>query len=359
MQELRRAARAARRRGDLRQGLFHLQPARLLALGRHARASVRTAAPIYRAALAHRFNRHDGTCAQARQPRHGELSRSAADAGGVPSACSTSRRSLELQRGHGAAGVLARLGHVAARATQWARARVAARRRAVALARRQGREPADRARGVVARAAGRCRSSAARPKSTPTTNAWSSSAASRSTRAACTSASPVTTCSTSRSAWCCAQRTGSSPSCRFELLEGMADPLRRALQRVSDDVLVYCPIVDAGVDADRDRVPDAPPRREHRRGEFPAPQLRHARRRRRVRARARALRARRSARCASFDAIGAAPQARPRAAAGRCARRRRAFDNEPDTDFALPQNRAWHRRAARALAHAARASTCR
>jgi RHH-type proline utilization regulon transcriptional repressor/proline dehydrogenase/delta 1-pyrroline-5-carboxylate dehydrogenase len=32
----------------------------------------------------------------------------------------------------------------------------------------------------------------------------------------------------------------------FELLEGMADPLRRVLSTLSDDVLVYCPIVDAG-----------------------------------------------------------------------------------------------------------------
>ena len=31
----------------------------------------------------------------------------------------------------------------------------------------------------------------------------------------------------------------------FELLEGMADPLRRVLQGLADDVLVYCPIVDA------------------------------------------------------------------------------------------------------------------
>ncbi len=32
----------------------------------------------------------------------------------------------------------------------------------------------------------------------------------------------------------------------FELLEGMADPLRRVLQSLAGDVLVYCPIVDAG-----------------------------------------------------------------------------------------------------------------
>jgi len=47
-------------------------------------------------------------------------------------------------------------------------------------------------------------------------------------------------------ALCLANSRGLSSELSFELLEGMADPLRRALQTVAHDVLVYCPIVDPG-----------------------------------------------------------------------------------------------------------------
>lgn len=124
----------------------------------------------------------------------------------------------------------------------------------------------------------------------------------------------------------------------FELLEGMADPLRRVLSTLSDDVLVYCPIVEAGsmqtaiaylmrrLDENlapanflrksfsmRAGDPDWQRERDHFRAAF---ELRSALPEASLRKQDR----------------GRAPQPLP--AAG-------PFSNEPDTDFALAANRHW------------------
>jgi RHH-type proline utilization regulon transcriptional repressor/proline dehydrogenase/delta 1-pyrroline-5-carboxylate dehydrogenase len=133
----------------------------------------------------------------------------------------------------------------------------------------------------------------------------------------------------------------------FELLEGMADPLRRALQDLSEDVLVYCPIVESGsmqtaiayltrrLDENTApenflrngfgmRVGDAAWERE--RAAFTAALARrnllsHAPRRTQDRAQEPA---RVRVQCATLSLDD--------------------FANEPDTDFALPNNRAFIQR---------------
>jgi RHH-type proline utilization regulon transcriptional repressor/proline dehydrogenase/delta 1-pyrroline-5-carboxylate dehydrogenase len=144
-----------------------------------------------------------------------------------------------------------------------------------------------------------------------------------------------------------AQR-GLSREVAFELLEGMADPLRRTLQTIADEVLVYCPIVEPG------SIQTAIAYLTRRLDENTAPEnfLRNAfgmrvgdpawqRERERFSA---ALALRRTLSHAPRRIQDRSQEApRPAAVSGD------EFRNEPDTDFALPNNRAFITRKLAAL----------
>jgi RHH-type proline utilization regulon transcriptional repressor/proline dehydrogenase/delta 1-pyrroline-5-carboxylate dehydrogenase len=124
----------------------------------------------------------------------------------------------------------------------------------------------------------------------------------------------------------------------FELLEGMADPLRRVLSRMCDDVLVYCPIVEASSmqtaiaylmrRLDENLAPENFLRRSfgmqvgdanwvHERDRFTA-----------------AFERRTQLSEASLRTQDRSREPEPLPAGAE-------FSNEPDTDFALAQNRRW------------------
>ena len=126
----------------------------------------------------------------------------------------------------------------------------------------------------------------------------------------------------------------------FELLEGMADPLRRVLQTLSDEVLVYCPIVDP------DSMQTAIAYLTRRLDENTAPEnfLRNAFGMQLGDAAWQREKTRFSEALALRMSLQHAPRRTqnrahppPSAANGQVA----AFANEPDTDFSLPANRAW------------------
>ena len=122
----------------------------------------------------------------------------------------------------------------------------------------------------------------------------------------------------------------------FELLEGMADPLRRVVSAVAGEVLLYAPVVDAG------SMQTAIAYLMRRLDENTAEQnfLRHSFAMRagdaafteQARRFEQAVRAR--------NDVSDAPR-RTQDRAKPAAEPRAHFDNEPDTDFALARNRAW------------------
>ena len=76
--------------------------------------------------------------------------------------------------------------------------------------------------------------------------------------------SPATTCSTSPGR--CAWPRSSTPTTRidFEMLEGMAPPQARQVHDAAGGLLLYAPVVADGDFDGLPRLPDPPPRREHR-----------------------------------------------------------------------------------------------
>lgn len=124
----------------------------------------------------------------------------------------------------------------------------------------------------------------------------------------------------------------------FELLEGMADPLRRVLSNLCDDVLVYCPIVDAGsmqtaIAYLMRRLDENLAEENFLRKSFS------------MRAGDAGWQREREHFTTAYEMRGRLPDAplrtqdrsrepQPLRAAG-------AFSNEPDTDFALAANRRW------------------
>ena len=150
-----------------------------------------------------------------------------------------------MSAGDRAPGLPARLAPRAARAHRVGARATGAGRRADQAAHRQGREPrhgAHRGRGARL-AAGALRDQARRW--TRTTSACSSTAAARSTRRPCISASPATTSSTSPTASCCARARHVEPWVEFEMLEGMANHQARAVQARAGGLLLYAPVVRA------------------------------------------------------------------------------------------------------------------
>jgi RHH-type proline utilization regulon transcriptional repressor/proline dehydrogenase/delta 1-pyrroline-5-carboxylate dehydrogenase len=138
-------------------------------------------------------------------------------------------------------------------------------------------------------------------------------------------------------ALCQREMRGLAAELSFEVLEGMADPLRRALQTVSDDVLVYCPIV--APESMQTAIAYLTRRLDENTGAENF--LRHgfgmqvgdaAFERERARfAEALALRG-------SLPSAPRRKQDRALPPPPVCRGPGASFDNEPDTDFALPQN---------------------
>lgn len=124
----------------------------------------------------------------------------------------------------------------------------------------------------------------------------------------------------------------------FEMLEGMADPMRRVVQKLSGDILLYCPA------ATKEEFQNAVAYLVRRLDENTAPQnfLRHAfgllpgteEWQSQVQLFASA--------CSETDTVSH----QPRRSQNRTLQPKRSdfsgkFHNEPDTDWALPQNREW------------------
>lgn len=143
-------------------------------------------------------------------------------------------------------------------------------------------------------------------------------------------------------AWHTAKVNGVAPHCHFEMLEGMADPLWRALREDALDVLLYAPV------ADRDDFINALAYLVRRLDENTAPDnfLRHAPGLKPGSADWRRLSAQFEAACARPDTFGPATH--------RVQDRRTEtfpkemgtwfegeFHNEPDTDWSLTANRHW------------------
>ncbi|HEX7476685.1 MAG TPA: proline dehydrogenase family protein [Polyangiales bacterium] len=124
----------------------------------------------------------------------------------------------------------------------------------------------------------------------------------------------------------------------LELLEGMADPLRRALQEVCDDVLLYCPVVADG--SMQTAIAYLTRRLDENAGEDNF--LRHSFGMQVGDAAWTSERERFEAACALRNSVSSQPrrtQDRGLPALGQPLTR--AFDNEPDTDFSLAHNRRW------------------
>ena len=176
-----------------------------------------------------------------------------------------------------------------------------------------------------------------------------------------TSASPRTTCSTSPTAWCWPHERDALDQVQFEMLEGMANHQRRALFELSRNLLLYAPGLPEGELHQRHRLPHPPARREHRAGELPAPRL-QARGRQPGVAAARAglpRRVRRHRRAPATRRAATRTATSRRAVPPAVARGWQHFANEPDTDFALPQNGEWAERIIAQLAAAPRRRTPR
>ena len=165
---------------------------------------------------------------------------------------------------------------------------------------------------------------------------WSSRRCGRTGLPRSASASPATTCSTSPGRCACAEELDAHDRIEFEMLEGMAPPQARQVHAAAGGLLLYCPVVRRRRLHGQPRLPDPPPRREHR-----SPRTSCARCSRcvpdsplfdREAARFRAAVEQRH----SVSTAAVAPPADPTA----LDRGRRAFDNEPDSDVTDPVVRA-------------------
>ena len=156
------------------------------------------------------------------------------------------------------------------------------------------------------------------------------------------SASRRTTCSTSPTAWCWPHERNALDKVQFEMLEGMANHQRRALFEICREPAALRPGLQEGELHQRHRLPHPPPGREHRPGKLPAPRLQDQGRQPGVAEAGAGFS--RVVRRHRRDQRRPAAHAGPPPAAGRSAAVARGwqnFVNEPDTDFALPQNGEW------------------
>ena len=283
--------------------------------------------------------------AEVRQPRHGGVPRPRPHRRRVPRVLDEPEFRAPRRR-HRAAGVPARLARRRSSARRRGRAaRRAPRRRADQGAPRQGRQPGDGAgRGRAARL-GRRRRTRPRPRSTPATSALLDVALRPDVvDGACASASPATTCSTSPGRSCCASelRAAARPRSRSRCSRAWRRA-QAARRRAPTPAGCCCTRRSSRAERlrRRDRLPRAPPRREHRARELPARTCSTSR--------AGSRGVRRPGASASRASVADRHTGRPRRAARQDRRaerpRRRPagapFANEPDTDFTVAANRAW------------------
>ena len=130
---------------------------------------------------------------------------------------------------------------------------------------------------------------------------------------------------------------------QFEMLEGMANPQRRALLELTREPAALRPAVPQGGLHQRHRLPHSPAGREHRPGKLPPLRLPHHGRQPGVAAAGGEVRRRGGGRGERVGrgAADAEPPVAPAARQTRSPRGWQHLENEPDTDFSLPHNSDW------------------